>query len=96
MTHHDLLKGRWGRAAVAALALVILAGGLCCLGQDPTGMDDQDMLMGLCVFLVVLPAMILLLAGLLPRGLAVNFGLPLFAAVPIAVPKPPPRSIGLA
>jgi hypothetical protein len=95
MRHRDLLNGWWGRAAVAALALIILAAGLCCLGQDQNGMDDHDMLMGLCVFLVVVPAMILLLAGLLPRGLAVNFGLPIFAAVPIAVPKPPPRSFRL-
>ena len=96
MRHHDLLKGWWGRAAIAALALVILAAGFCCLDQDQNGMDDPAMPMDLCFLLFVVPAVILLLARLLPRGLAVNLGLPAFAAIPIAVPKPPPRSFRLA
>jgi hypothetical protein len=96
MRHRDLVKGRWGRAAVAGLALVILAAGFCCLDEAQNGMNDHAMFMGLCFLLVVVPAVILLLAGLLSRGLAVHFGLPAFAAVPIAVPKPPPRSFRLA
>ena len=96
MRHRDLLKGWWGRAAIAALALVIMAAGLCCLDQGLNGMDDPAMPMDLCFLLLVVPAVILLLAGLLPRGLAVTLGLPAFAAVPIAVPKPPPRSLRLA
>ena len=96
MGHRDLLKGRWGRTAIAVLALVILAAGFCCLDQDQNGMDDHAMPMDLCFLLVVVPAVILLLAGLLPRGFAVNLGLPEFAPVPIAVPKPPPRSFRLA
>ena len=96
MGHRDLLKGRWGRAAIAALALVILGAGLCCLDQDQSDMDDQAMPMDLCFLMLVVPAVILLLAGLLPRGLAVNLGPPAFAAIAIAVPKPPPRSFRLA
>ncbi|MGH9022074.1 MAG: hypothetical protein ACRDV9_03095 [Acidimicrobiia bacterium] len=96
MGHRDLLKGWWGGAAMAALALVILAAGFCCLDQGQNGMDDHAMLMDLCFLVLVAPAVILLLAGLLPRGLAVNLGLPAFAAIAIAVPKPPPRSFRLA
>ena len=96
MGHRDLLKGWWGGAAIAALALVILAAGFCCIAQDQSGMDDYGMAMDLCFLLLVVPAVILLLARLRPRGLAVTFGLPAFAAVSIAVPKPPPRSFRLA
>ena len=96
MRHRELLEGWSGRAAIAALALIILAAGLCCLGQEQNGMDDHAMPMGLCFLLLVVPAVMLLVAGLLPRGLAVHLGQPAFAAVPIAVPKPPPRSFHLA
>ena len=97
MGHRDLLlKGRWGGAAIAALVLVILAAGLCCLDQDQHGMDARAMPMDLCFLLLVVPAVIPLLVGLLPRGLAADFRLPAFAAVPMAVPKPPPRSFRLA
>ena len=96
MGHRDLLKGWWGRAAIAALALVILAAGFSCLDQDQNGMGNHAMPMDLCFLLLVFPAVILLLAGLLPRGFAVSLGQPAFAAVPIAVPKPPPRSFRLA
>ena len=96
MGHRDLLKGWWGGAAIAALALVILAAGLCCLDLDQNGMDDHAMAMDLCFLLLVVPAVILLLVGVLSPGLTVDLGPPAFAAVPIAVPKPPPRSFRLA
>ena len=96
MRHRDLLEGWWGRAAIAALALVILAAGFCCLAQDQNGMDDHAMPMALCFLLLVIPAVILMVAGFLPRGPVATPGLPAFAAVPIAVPKPPPRSLRLA
>ena len=96
MGHRDLLK-RWrSGAAIAALALLILAVGLCCFDGDQMGMGDDAMPLDVCFLLVVVPMMIVLLTGLLTPGLVVNVGLPAFAAVPIAVPKPPPRSYRLA
>jgi hypothetical protein len=92
----DLWKGRWAGAAIVALALLILAAGLCCLDQDQSGMDDHGTLMDLCFLMLLVPAIILPLAGLVPRGLAVSLARPAFAAVPLAVPKPPPRRIRLA
>jgi hypothetical protein len=93
----DLLKGRWGRGAIAALALLILAAGFCCLDQDQSGMNDHGSLIDLCLLLLLLaPAVILLLVGFVPREFAVAFAGPAFAAVPLAVPKPPPRRIHLA
>jgi len=92
----DLLKGWWGRAAIAALALLILAAGLCCVEQGQGGMDDHAMLLDFCLLLVVVAAIILPLAGLAPRGAALSLPRPAFAAVPLAVPKPPPRRIRLA
>jgi hypothetical protein len=91
----DLLKGRWGRGAIAALALLILAAGFCCLDQDQSGMDDHGTLMDLCFLLLLVPAVILLLSGFVPREFAVALAGPAFAAVPLAVPKPPPRRIRL-
>lgn len=96
MRQRNLLKGWSGRAAIAALALLILAAGLCCLDQDQTGMDDHGIPMDLCFLLLLVPAAILPLAGLVPRGFAVALARPAFAAVPPAVPKPPPRRIRLA
>jgi len=90
------VKGSWGRAALAALALLILAAGLCCLDQDQSGMDDHGILMDLCFLLLVVPAVILPLTGFVPRGFVVAFASPTFAAVSLAVPKPPPRRIPLA
>jgi hypothetical protein len=92
----DLLKGGWGRGAIAALALLILAAGLCCLDQDQNGMDDHAIPMDLCLLLLLVPAAILLLAGFVPREFAVALAGPAFAAVPLAVPEPPPRCIRLA
>jgi len=92
----DRLKGWWGRVAITALALLILAAGLCCIEQGQSGMDDHGILMYLCFLLLLVPAIILPLVGLVPRGNAVSFARPDFAAVPLAVPKPPPRRIRFA
>lgn len=96
MRQRDLLKSSWGRTAIAALALVILAAGLCCLDQDQGEMNDHGILMDLCFLTLVVPAMILPLSGLVSRGIVVNLARPAFAAVALAVPKPPPRRIRLA
>jgi hypothetical protein len=96
MAQRDLLKRWWGGAAVAALALLILTAGFCCLDLGQSGMDDQGALMDLCLLLLLVPAVILPLAGLVPRGYDVSLARPAFAAVPLAVPKPPPRRIRLA
>jgi hypothetical protein len=92
----DLLNSGWGRAAIAALTVLILAAGFCCLDQEQSGMDDHGNLMALCFLLLPLPAVILLLAGFVPREFAVALAGPAFAAVPLAVPEPPPRRIRLA
>jgi len=93
MWNRDLFGPRCNRAAIVALVLLMLGAGLCCLGQD--GMDDDAMPQDLCVLVLLIPAVILPLAGLLPHGLAASLGRPVFAAVPLAVPKPPPRRIRL-
>ena len=89
MWNRDLFGPRWNRAAIVALALLMLGAGLCCVGQD--GMGDQAMPQDLCALVLLLPAVILPLAGLLLHGPAASLGRPAFAAVPLAVPKPPPR-----
>ena len=96
MRQRDLLNGWWGRAAIAALALLVLAAGLCCLEQGQGGMDDHGILMDLCFLMLLVPVVILPLAGLVLRGLAVSLARPAFAGVSLAVPKPPPRRIRLA
>lgn len=95
MGRRDLLNGWWGRTALSVLVVVILAAGLCCFDQDQSAMDDYGMPMDLCFLMLVIPAVVLLLAGLLPRRLVVSLGPPVLAVVPLAVPKPPPRFIGL-
>jgi hypothetical protein len=96
MRLRDLLKARWGPAAIAALTLLVLAAGLCCLDEGQSGMDDHSMLMGLCFLMLAVPAAIPLLIGPLSRGFALNLLRPAFAAIPLAVPKPPPRRFRLA
>jgi len=91
MGHRDLLKG-WRRgAAVTALTVIILGAGLCYFDQDEGGMDDHAILQDLCFLaLMVSSPVILLLVGLL-HTLARDPRVPVFAAVPLPVPKPPPR-----
>ena len=89
MWNSDRFGRSCNRAAIVALVLVMLGAGLCCVGQD--GMGDQAMPQDLCALVLLVPAVILPLAGLLPHGLAASLGRPAFAAVPLSVPKPPPR-----
>jgi hypothetical protein len=91
----DLFKARWGRAAIAALALLLFAAAFCCLEQAQSGMDGHGALADLCFLVLLIPAVILPLVGFVPREFAVAFAGPAFAAVPLAVPKPPPRRIRL-
>ena len=94
MWNRDLF-GAWGnRAAIVALVLLMLGAGLCCIGQD--GMGDHAMPQDLCLLILLVPAVVLLLAGFLPHGLAASLGRPAFEAVPLSVPKPPPRRIRFA
>jgi len=96
MGHRNLLKRWWGRGALAVLALLLLAAGFCCLDQGLSGMDDDPVLMDLCFLMLAVPAVIPLVVGSLSRLLAMNLSRPAFAAVPLAVPKPPPRRIRFA
>jgi len=89
MWNRDLFGPSCNRAAIVALVLLILGAGLCCVGQD--GMGDHAMPQELCAVVLLVPAVILSLAGLLPHGLAASLGRPAFAAVPLSIPKPPPR-----
>ena len=91
MGQRDLLSGWRGRAVVSALTLIILAAGLCYFDQDRDGMDDHAMLQDLCFLALQMPPVILLLVGLFHAGFAPDLGVPIFAAVPLPVPKPPPR-----
>jgi hypothetical protein len=92
----DLVKGRWGRAAITALALLLFAAAFCCLEQAQSGMDEHGSVMDLCLLLLLTPAVILPLAGFVAREFVVALAGPAFAAVPVAVPKPPPRRVRLA
>ena len=91
MGHRDLFTGWRGRAAITALTLIILAAGLCYFDQDQDGMDDNAMLQDLCFLALMVSPVILLLVGLLHAGLALDIQVPVVAAVPLSVPKPPPR-----
>lgn len=94
MWNRDLFRPSSSRVAIAALVLLMLGAGLCCV--DQAVMDDSVMPQDLCLLVLLLPAVILPLAGLLPRGLAASLGRPAFAAVALSVPKPPPRRIRFA
>ena len=87
----DRLRGARGRAAVAALIVIILAAGLCYFDQDQDGADDHAMVQDLCLLALLVPTVILPLAGLVPHGLAEDLALPVLPTVLIPVPSPPPR-----
>ena len=87
----ERVRGSQGRAAIAALILVILAAGLCYFDQGPDGLDDHAMVQDLCLMALLMPTVILPLSGLRPHGVAVDLTLPVLPAVLIPVPNPPPR-----
>ena len=98
MERRDLFRRWWGRVAITALALLILAAGLCLLDLDQghDGADDHVNSMDLCFVVLVAPAIAPLLAGLLLRGLATSIAGPALEAVALPVPFPPPRRTRLA
>ena len=90
--------GQWlNRLAIATLALLVLAAGLCLLdlyhGHD--GADDHVTSMDLCLLVLVAPATTPLLAWLLLRGLAASIAGPPPGSVALRVPYPPPRPTSL-
>lgn len=90
------VRRSWGYAAIGgALALLILIGAACCLdheSRDPGDIDHHVMSMGLCSVIVIsLPGLglgALLLVGLIP-----TLRRETLLAVPLTVPKPPPRLV---
>lgn len=97
MGHDDVLKRRLVKAAIAALAVVILAAGLCLFDHDRGGLDDHSILPDLCLVALLVPAVLLLLTGLLPTdGLVVSLGSPACTTVSLSVPDPVPRCVRLA
>lgn len=93
MGHRDLLTGWRGTAAITALTLIILAAGLCYFDQDQDGLDDHAMLQDLCLLALIVSPVILLPLGMVHTGPALDLRDPVLAAVPLSVPKPPPRHI---
>ncbi len=90
MGQHDALKRGWGNAGIIALILLILGAGFCCLDQGV--MHYHGIPLDLCsIAIVVAPS--LSVAALVRLGLIPTVGRPLFATIPLAVPKPPPRPI---
>ena len=87
----ELVRGSRGRAAIAALIVIILAAGLCYFDQGPDGLDDHAMVQDLCLMALLVPTVILPLSGLRPHGLTADLKLPVLPAVLIPVPNPPPR-----
>jgi hypothetical protein len=89
----DTLRRSWGYAAMGTLALLILAGGMCCLdhdGADPSDMDHHVVSMGLCSAIVVSTSG-MPVGALSLLGLTASPGRNAFAAVALSVPEPPPR-----
>ena len=89
----ETLRRSWGYAAMGTLALLIVVGSVCCLDHDspdPGDMDHQVVSMGLCSAIAIsLPGLwpgALMLLGLIPSRRRETF-----AAIPLSVPKPPPR-----
>ena len=95
MRQRDLLRRGLGRAGIAALALLVLAAGFCVFDRDHDGHDDHLMLHDLCLLALLVPAVSLLVVGLLPNELALGHCQPALVTVLLSVPTPPPRSAHL-
>lgn len=63
------MKRGWSRAAIAVLTLLVLAAGLCAFDHDQDGEADGLMLHDLCLLALLVPAVTLLVVGLLPSEL---------------------------
>lgn len=96
MGQHDLLRRGLDRAGIAALALLVLAAGLCAFDRDHDGQDDHLMLHDLCLLALLVPSVALLVVGLLPSELVLGLRQPALVTAPLSVLKPPPRSAHLA
>lgn len=87
------LRRSWGYALMSTFALLILAGSVCCLDHDSPDLGDMDhqaVSMGLCSAIAISLSALwpgaLMLLGLIPSRRRETF-----AAIPLSVPKPPPR-----
>ena len=84
------LRNRWWvRGAVIAVALLVLATGLCLFDQDDHGADGR--VLDLCLGIVAISLAIAPFAGLLAAGWAVNVPVAAPYAIALHVPDPPPR-----
>jgi hypothetical protein len=75
------------------LALLILGGGLCLFDHGGHGADDHAMPQDLCWFLLIVPAVILLVSPLAPREVVVDSTVAGLVECPLSVPVPPPRTV---
>jgi hypothetical protein len=80
------------RVAIAALALLILAAGLCLLDHDQDGAGGHSIPRDLCLVALLVSPVILLATALLPGGLVVSLGPSGRVTAPIRVPEPIPRA----
>ena len=92
MIRRHAVRGWWGNAAIAVMALLFLAAGFCCLDRD--SMDHHHAVpMGLCSAAVMITVASLAVLTLPLLGLTPIAGPEAFATIPLAVPKPPPRRL---
>jgi hypothetical protein len=98
MEHRELFSRWGGLVAIAALVLLVLAAGFCLIDlvQNHDGTGDHANLMDLCCLGLVVPAIVPLLARLIPCGFTASAGGVALATVELAVPFPPPRRTLLA
>jgi hypothetical protein len=75
------------------LAFLVLGGGLCLFDHDGDGADDHAMPQDLCWFLLVVPAVILLVSPLAPREVVADSTVAGLVERPLSVPVPPPRTV---
>lgn len=78
------------------LALLVLGAGLCVFDHDAAGNHDQRMSQDLCWFMLTVPAVTPMLAGLAPREWVASVTGVEPVVVSLAIPDPPPRPSLLA